>query len=1202
MVNCNNTDSKKLVRDGTSQDQRPFPALDPAYAPVNEHAPEHSMVFAQAYAAYLRYYDTADVPVDDWRQFFSNDVSVQLAMAAVQDVDYYRVSVKESFDFLNNRKNMGDPDGLKRHLGLLFAYAGSLALRLDQLKETLPSEIKLKGSLKNRISSQLAPHFRRFLAYYQKGDSLGLIANVTPNIQLFGWPAAPIGSVYDQTFSNDWMTEPSPDWASYRNAILPEDVYSGNSVFEKANHLSTHNLFTAFFEQLLKTYSRVVTEAKLALENTFSNWDRHEPHYTLFLAFLRLFEYARAEMNTLTGRHLDFYYREILQLRERSALPGQAHLLVELAKHATAHELKFGTLFKAGKDALGKDAFFAGDRDFIANQAKVAALQTVYIHNNEKVGTNSNNNGRVFASPMANSEDGLGAELLSIDKSWHPFYNKIYEDGTLQQINMPPAEIGFAVASHYLLLAEGMRTVTLEFPPNSAFANIGNKVTCLLTTEKGWLEIKPSSSEENKKLSIIVSGAAPGITPYIKKIHGYQFDTTLPVLMVKLLQNTNPYNYADFLNIELSKIILTVDVQGLKTLAVSNDFGPVDTSKPFQPFGASPVKDNCLIIGSKEIFQKKCTAATLALEWHNETAPIAYNKSPKLLQTYLNKGDWTSQSGTPNLSIPGLTLTLTSGINSSVVDLPDLSENEVFSTSARSGFLRLKLDSDFGQTEYLAALRDYLIDRVAPDYSLSHPGKPPYVPTISKLSINYTAQQVITLDSSSISSFSGRNAMFFHIAPFGFAERHPALSGTNTVSLLPQFKHDTIPHEAEFYLGISGLKPPQNLALLFQVAEGTADPLSQKPKPHLHWSYLQDNNWKTFNDDAVNDLTGELTHSGIITLSVPREASDNNTLLPGGLHWIRIAVEKESDTVCRFKLVAAQAMQATFIDQENDPGFSATALEAGLISKLATPDSAVKKIEQPFASFGGRGKELPADYYTRISERLRHKDRSIALWDYERLVLEAFPQIYKVKCLNHTHYEPNESGTGIYRELAAGHVTVVTIPNQQFQNLRDPLRPYTSLGLLLEIDAFLHQRLSCFAKLHVKNPQFEEVRLDFRVRFMVGFDETYYLNQLKQDITRYLSPWAFPGGGNPSFGGKIYKSILINFVEERPYVDYVTDFKLFLDIGGIKGKADLDEVEGSLAVSILVSTPDEKHIIIPITDAGLPALMQTSSEDCSCKQ
>ena len=217
---------------------------------------------------------------------------------------------------------------------------------------------------------------------------------------------------------------------------------------------------------------------------------------------------------------------------------------------------------------------------------------------------------------------------------------------------------------------------------------------------------------------------------------------------------------------------------------------------------------------------------------------------------------------------------------------------------------------------------------------------------------------------------------------------------------------------------------------------------------------------------------------------------------------------------------------------------------------------------------------------------MRHKDRAITLWDYERLILEAFPQIYKAKCLNHTHYEPTESG-GTYKELAPGHVTIVTIPNLQFSNLRNPLRPYTSLGLLEEIKAFLKKRLSCFVTLHVRNPQFEDVSTDFKVRLHDGFDESFYTNQLKEEITRFLSPWAFSEGGNPSFSGKIYKSALINFVEERPYVDYVTDFELFhvfVDSNGSKQTIEKDGVEGSKAVSILVSVLASDHKIETIKD------------------
>ena len=164
-------------------------------------------------------------------------------------------------------------------------------------------------------------------------------------------------------------------------------------------------------------------------------------------------------------------------------------------------------------------------------------------------------------------------------------------------------------------------------------------------------------------------------------------------------------------------------------------------------------------------------------------------------------------------------------------------------------------------------------------------------------------------------------------------------------------------------------------------------------------------------------------------------------------------------------------------------GLGSTSADPGMESSVATFQDGVY-LGHP------RDYTMP-DFYRRISERLRHKDRAIDLWDYERLVLEAFPSIYKVKCLNHTQYEPAESqgsgpcSGGVYRELAPGHVTLVALPNLRGQVQRDPLKPYTSLGVLSDIQAYLAQRCSGFVQLHVKNPQFEEVRI------ICNRDETY---------------------------------------------------------------------------------------------------------------
>ncbi|MFO0795317.1 MAG: hypothetical protein U0586_14800 [Candidatus Brocadiaceae bacterium] len=122
-------------------------------------------------------------------------------------------------------------------------------------------------------------------------------------------------------------------------------------------------------------------------------------------------------------------------------------------------------------------------------------------------------------------------------------------------------------------------------------------IDCFLTTEKEWFAGKVSEfnkeSGSSLKLKIELSGADPAITPYLAKVHGYNFATDLPVLLVKLKhRDDSPYLYPQLQDVVVNQIDLTVDVKRLKNLAVSNDFGPVDISKPFQPFGASPVENS----------------------------------------------------------------------------------------------------------------------------------------------------------------------------------------------------------------------------------------------------------------------------------------------------------------------------------------------------------------------------------------------------------------------------------------------------------------------------------------------------------------------------------------------------------------------------------------------------------------------------------
>ena len=1197
-------DQRRLVRNGTSQDQRAAPALDPASAPVDEHGPAHRIVFARAYAALLRYIDGTDTQDGTWQPFFDRDVSAQLAVAAVADVTEYRATVTALMNDLAGRR----PDAeLVRALGAVFSAVGSLAVRLDALKETLPPDQPLRAALANLIRTQLAPAMDRLIGYYKAGTAAGDVGDAvpSPNVRVLGRLITTFSAVKGARLSRDWFDDSgAATWTDHYDGVSADVEPFGTdpSAARRINHLATHNLFTSILDAFLGAFARVVTGAEAALTDTFRR-PGHEPHYTLFLAFVRLLEHARAQANTLTQLHLDFYYREILRLRERPAAPGAAHLLLELAKQVNSSLVEAGTRFKAGKDARGTDAFFAADRDTVATRARVVERRKVYRHSAAPGGSLPLQDGRIFASAVADSDATAEPAPTGADGSWHPLVDTTFVNGALTHIRMPPAEVGFAIASHYLWLAEGTRTITVDVTTvgGATLPDLREDLVCRLTTEKGWLDKVPTTAtaEDGRlRLEIELSGGDPPITRYLAATHGYSFRTDLPMLVVRLRHRaTHPWCYGDLEPLGVTRIDVGVDVVGLRTLQLSNDLGPVDASKPFQPYGPTPVRNSALVVGSKEAFQKGLARAGLAVTWMS--TPVGYTSTPGVVVDGLVEGRWAA-STEPAVPASGTTYDVTERARAAVVDAPDLVPGEPFGTSSRHGFVRLRLDGGFGQNAYSVALVDSIVNKKA------LPTPEPVIPTAGEVTLDYTATQTIALGPTDTSS-GGAPGRFFHVTPFGHAEQFPAATATQAVPLLPRFTTDDgLPAEAELCLGVTGLRPPQNLTLLAQVVDGTADPLAAKPPGHVRWSYLRDNQWVGFRRDAVDDRTDGLLESGVVTLAVPADASADNTLLPGGLHWVRAVVGSASGAVCRLVALEAQALRATYAPQPaNDPAFPATPLPPGTITKLDRPDPALKKVAQPFPGSGGRGAESSTAFATRVSERLRHKDRGIALWDYERLVLEAFPSIYRVRCLNHTRYEPNEAGTGIYRELAAGHVTVVTIPVQQPGDRRDPLRPLTSLGLLSRIESFLRARLPCFVTLHVRNPQFEEVHVDFRVRLRDGRDETFTVNRLRQAITRFLSPWAFAGGGSPTFTGRFEKSVLIDFLEEDPDVDYVTDFRLFhhhlaRGSGGDLVEVvspDAEEVTGSRAVSILVSVPAAEHVVTVLHGSD----DDVAAENCPCE-
>jgi hypothetical protein len=445
MSNC--SDNKNpLQHSGTSQAERLLPGLQADYVQVNEKDYADWITFAAAFSSYLNYYDAANTLTGDWQPFFTNDISALLGSIAIQDIDGYRRQIKQRFDFIKDDTNAADIDAVKKKLHELFSVLLSLSKALDKYFLKLPDKdvddenvITLKNTIQNCIETKLAPALQRLIAYLKSASTASLL--VTGDFT--GWKVLNMQVVAAETIINgdglskSWWRNGATSWNNYVTAIAADASIFGNTAwteYRRINHAANHNLFAAIFDQYTQNYAKIIKEATGNLLTTLSNWSTHPPHYALFLAFLKLFRFAQGNINTITQKHLDFYYREVLQLLPKAAEPNKAHILVELAKMTDDYALEQGTLLKAGKDSAGKEVLYALDKETTFNKAKVALLKSVYKgdaggKDDHPLATNTTNTvlneNRLFAAPVTNSDDGLGAALTTPNKEWHPFVNKV---------------------------------------------------------------------------------------------------------------------------------------------------------------------------------------------------------------------------------------------------------------------------------------------------------------------------------------------------------------------------------------------------------------------------------------------------------------------------------------------------------------------------------------------------------------------------------------------------------------------------------------------------------------------------------------------------------------------------------------------------------------------------------------------------------
>lgn len=1240
-----------LRRDGTSQRQRMPAALAADFVLVDERGTADLLLYARELARLLRYYNEANEPAGDWAEFIARDVSTLSALIGFYDTETPRLA----FESARATAVAADASAsvFKTAYAALFPPLFAAAETFEGWRRGSVEGGLLRSTLERLIGSVLADALQDALRYAGRAVQLSVPVTI-PDPTAFGDIWGDLGVPADASL-----------------------LVSGGFASEDERTEAVEPMRRAF-ERFNETAKHVVAEAPAFLRDTLANYPRHRPHAALFLAFLELLGEARGALNTLTARHLDFYYREVLQLAARPAVADRVHVIFELAKSFDRFRVEKDTALNAGKDGSGVALVFGTDAELVANRATldpVHGLKTVFVD----VGADGAVR-NIHAAPDADSADGLGAAIEGDEPRWPTFGST----------SMPYARIGFAIASPMLRLAEGTRNVTLRFDLDADPDLLRNRekahverelrwnISIQASGEKGWIDttvtsvtIETSSAMPFVEYKIVIPADAGAVVALDATLHGEAFDTRYPVLRFvldnrglpgELLAHGRPeipdysdqterfdkdvlvrfrdrvyqakkainhpgftpdshpdewqvveyaYPYKYFERMRLRRLVLTVGVTEMRTLLLENDFGLLNPAKPFPPFGPAPRIGASFLVGSQEVFQKRLTSLKLTLTWagypeagfashytkYKDSADVAIvsgNDYFKADIEILKNAGWVgkntgvalfqTESGTKPAESRVFDLTF-NAVAGEFPRNPRVEPFQRFTAGLERGFLRLKL-----KTSFLHEMFPVLLATFAKSTETTPPN-PPYTPTLAGLTLEYHAKETLDYTSWKREDVENRVERIFQIGPFGQNEIVPApavaaVPGVGLAdTLVPEFRFDSSevsargPAEGTLYLGISAAAPPQNLALLFQIAEGSEDPML--PAQAVNWSYLSDSGWADFLlAEVVSDSTDRLVASGIVQVALPKSATDSATMLPTGLRWLRATVQEKSAAVPKAIAVLTQAVRASFRDHGNDPVRLAVPLPAGTISKLVSREAAVKAVSQPYASFGGRMAESDPAFRMRVSERLRHKRRALTIFDYERLVLDRFPEVYKLRCINHTD---------AHSEYAPGNVRVVVVPNLRNRNAVDPLRPRLALAKLNAIQQYLATLASDFATIEVVNPDYEEVRVRFNVRFMAGYDKGFYTGQLDREIIRFLTPWAYDESVDPSFGGRMHRSAILNFIDEREYVDFVTGFEMD-QIVGTQTFGNVEQTEAKRSTAVLVSARSHEigDEIVSCEDHGAP--------------
>lgn len=1142
--------NNKYKNQGLSQFERVSEQLEPGYFSIDEFDLEKFVAFISEISSKISFFDDSNKLVGDWSLFFKRDPTFALIRLSSLNIELIRSRYFEkmrSFNSIRSDKKLSTE---------ISNYSDELVNSLMDIEHNI---VQLSSSTEYKSEIQLIV----------KNNLSRILAKL---IAISSFDSKSKTDDYRGEFSDYWLVEEQPE------KILKPTIHDLESIF-------------SFYLNSLKLIQK--TSKEFFRNNVLKN-GQVNPYTSLLITFHRIYKHASDELNNITGRHLLHYYNEVLGLKIDGCTPHEVYVSFKIEEGLSHLVLHPDNILKGSVSDLGEDILYGLKNEVLVSQAEINRIIVMEMGNPLSIHTGINQS---YVKP----------EIYSLSQT-----QKDIDDNN---------SFGFSFGAEFLKNIEGYRKIKFKFCfTEESFSSFIYHLEDLIDAQKekdvtmqnvldDAFNVKYSSVEDWVHLSnesvdasflqdnseyfqptIIIDTFIDVTKPPITNLFGSDgFDSdTEGFPQFQFLLNPIKSDLLFLLRLlKLSKIEVETELLDIKQLVLSNDDGEIDTNGTFEPFGSQPIIGNALYIGHPSIFLYPISELKLNIEWHGlplleggfheyyEHYPdIEGNDTFKVKISSLRDKRWLPDEDKQVLDLFETTSKDNSDALSSIRRMTEINIKELeidepivyearnfeYNSSSIAGFLKLELCFPliaFGHGEYPEVTRMVAAKNAKAKKYTDYPNEP-FTPVVKSLSLEVKSK--MTYDHTNESKYS-----LEQIYPFGSQE----ISVSSP--LFPDVNSGT-----SLLIGLSNMENTNHINFLFRFTDSVNDILVDDF--NLKWSLFNGITWEELNaENIIQDTTAGFKQNGIIEFNFPPVFSTSNNLLSDNSRWLRCESGDGHSFIDLIEDIIPNSAKVYCLNQNM---LDVANIQKDQINSFQDDVDGVISIEQKYPSFGGALKESELNYFTRVSERLHHKDRAVTERNFEHLVLSRFSQIYKCKCL---------ANRDASFQLAPGNVLISVVPSISRHSGGKFVGKFSTIELR-EMEIYLSSKAPIGVKVSVINPIYEKVRTKFNVKFREGYDPNFYIKKLNSDISSFISPFLFRKGEQIEFSEVIQSTHILNTIEKQDYIDHVVNFSVFHLVDDViinqnEAKRNSLEIIPTTDISILmtddyhqISTYDDKYV------------------------